>query len=206
MLLLKLLQRTAKYPLLLLSAFLVTAQIILSGCSHTTAYIRPGIPTQAQPEPGEAEVGFRLILIGDAGEPAKAPAEPVLNSLRERAALLKDRTTIVFLGDNIYPDGLPAQDDPKRSEMQRKLDAQIEAVKKSGADGIFVPGNHDWNSQGEGGQAVLKNQEVYVVEKLGEGAFQPKAGCPGPVTVDFAGVRLIVIDTQWWQHNNRIFC
>ena len=32
--------------------------------------------------------------------------------------------------------------------------------------------------------------------------FLPKAGCPGPEHVDLAGVRLILLDTQWWLHEH----
>jgi hypothetical protein len=185
----------------LLFALLFIAQIAFSGCSHTTAYIRPGVPAQAEPAPSEEDVIYRLILIGDAGEPAEEPAEPVLKSLRERVVRLKDRTSVIFLGDNIYPAGLPAPDDPKRPEMQRKLQAQIDAVKNSGgAKAIFVPGNHDWNRYGEGGQAALARQQEFVENELGDGAFLPTGGCPGPVKIDFDSVRLIVLDTQWWLH------
>lgn len=186
--------------LYVLFALLFIAQITFSGCSHTTAYIRPGVPVQAEPMPSEEEVIYRLILIGDAGEPVKEPAESVLKSLRERTVRLKERTSVIFLGDNIYPAGLPAPDDRRRPEMQRKLQAQIDAVKNTGAKVIFVPGNHDWKHFGKGGQAALKHQQNYVEKELGEGTFLPTDGCPGPVKLDFDSVRLIVIDTQWWLH------
>lgn len=181
-------------------AFLLTGLLLSAACSHTSAYLRPGIPAKAEPAPGDEDVRFRLILIGDAGEPAKEPAEPVLNSLRERAGLLQERTAAIFLGDNIYPAGLPAQDSPQRQEMERKLQAQIDAVKNTGARAILVPGNHDWNHFDKGGQAALKRQEDYVTKELGDGSFLPAGGCPGPVKLDLAGVRLIIIDTQWWLH------
>ncbi|MFQ5628079.1 MAG: metallophosphoesterase [bacterium] len=184
------------------SALLLICLLLTTACSHTTAYIRPDTPKLAEPAPPDEQVNYRLFLIGDAGEPAKKHAEPVLKSLADRAGIINDRTAVIFLGDNIYPAGLPVPDAPQRAELERKLVAQIEVMKNSGAQGIFVPGNHDWNHGGEGGQAALKRQEEFVENELGDGAFLPVGGCPGPVKLDFDGIRLIVIDTQWWLHKH----
>lgn len=179
-----------------------TVVILLSSCSHNTAYIRPGIPSEVQPEPAPDAVASRLILVGDAGEPVEPPQESVLLSLATRAGELEERTTIIFLGDNIYPAGLPPKEAPDRSEMAAKLLPQIEAVKKSGAQGIFVPGNHDWNHSKPGGKAAVQRQQDFVTARLGDKAFFPQNGCPGPVKIDAAGVRLLLIDTEWWLHRH----
>jgi hypothetical protein len=74
-------------------------------CSHFTPYYgRAGVHF-APPVAGD-EIDHRLLLVGDAGEPAFT-GEPTLQLLRSRVILSPERTTVVFLGDNIYERGMP---------------------------------------------------------------------------------------------------
>ena len=155
----------------------------------------------ARPEAAAAarNVELSLFLIGDAGSPAK-DGEPVLVALGQELARDPARSVVVFLGDNVYPKGLPAPDAGDRPEMERRLDAQIDAVRLTGARGIFLPGNHDWEKEQAGGWEAVKRQGAHVAAR---GApligFLPRDGCPGPEVVDFGPhLRLVVLDTQWW--------
>ena len=79
---------------------------------------------------------------------------------------------------------------------------QIDAVENVGPKCIFVPGNHDWNHSKSGGIDAVKRQQDFVTAALGPEAFYPRDGCPGPVTIDLAGFRLLIIDTEWWLHKH----
>ncbi len=146
------------------------------------------------------QITHRVILIGDAGEPAKDIKEPVLIAVESNASLKPDSTLIIFLGDNIYPNGLPDQNEPGRGEYERRLDEQINSIVYSGAHGIFIPGNHDWKQGNEGGWERIKNQAEYIYNAgYKYVSFSPPNGCPGPEVNDFSGnIRLITLDTQWW--------
>ena len=154
----------------------------------------------AAPAPLLESVDTRLYLIGDAGAPAER--EPVFEALRAELARDPGRSQVVFLGDNIYPLGLPAPDDGGRREAERRLEAQLALVQSSGAPGIFVPGNHDWATPGapETGWDAIRRQERHVSGRNDPGlAFLPLGGCPGPVVRDVgARLRLVVLDTEWW--------
>lgn len=158
----------------------------------------------AEPAAGTAtplsDVETRLYLIGDAGAPA--PGDPVLRALSSQVAADPARSMVVFLGDNIYPAGLPAQGTPGRKEAERRLDAQVDLIREAGARGIFVPGNHDWGAWGPDGWDAVRRQGRRVASRGGPGvAMLPPDGCPGPVVQDVeAHLRLIVLDTQWWLH------
>lgn len=182
--------------------FYLIVFLLFVGCSHTRPYFSPSLPVPIAQEPKESEISHRFILIGDAGEPEKQRQCSVLANLETRAALLKGRTTILFLGDNIYESGLPEENTKNRSDAEGKIDAQIAAVENSGAKGIFISGNHDWNHYDKGGQEALKRQQDYIQEKLGEDAFEPWNGCPGPIKIDIGNIRLIIIDSQWWLHEH----
>jgi hypothetical protein len=160
----------------------------------------------AAPAPGE--ILTRLILLGDAGDPRLVPGpggpvadEPVLRLARHWAAELPARTTVVFLGDNIYNDGMPAAG-PRADSARVRLGAQLEVVAGSGARGVFIPGNHDWYFGREG----ILRQQALVTARLGPGAFLPADGSAGPAVVPLPGVRLLVLDTQRWLDRDRGRC
>ena len=73
-----------------------------------------------------------------------------------------ERTLVVFLGDNLYPNGLPAEADPWRREGERRLAAQADAALDAGARVLFLPGNHDWDGMRKDGLASVVRQERFL--------------------------------------------
>lgn len=193
----------------------------LAACAHVTPYYRGGQARHADAVDDEA-IDHRLLLIGDAGDPDPA-GEPTLVALAQQINLLPRRTTVVFLGDNVYERGMPdpAPDDPAgdaasevadavllnvfetRTEAERQIDAQIDVVRGNKAKAIFIPGNHDWDQFELGGWQRIRNQQDFIEQKAASDqldiAMLPKGGCPGPVSVPL-GQRgeLIILDTQWF--------
>ena len=170
------------------------AVLLASGCV-SRAVAPPVAPIPA------AERTLSIFLIGDAGKSAPE-GDIVLQALTREAATAPQGSAIVFLGDNIYPRGLPAPDAINRAEMEHRLDAQIEVARQSGVRTIFVPGNHDWARMTADGWNSVRRAETFIRER-GKGlAVQlPAEGCPGPSVVDLGqSVRLVLLDTQWWLH------
>jgi hypothetical protein len=157
----------------------------------------PGASPAPRPAPNDVEL--TMFLIGDAGAPAPA-GEPVLKALAADLGRAGGQRVVVFLGDNVYPRGLPDSAAPDRTEMERRLDAQVDLVKAAGARGIFVPGNHDWAKQGPDGWNSIRRQGRQIARRGGpEIGLLPPDGCPGPTVVDLGRrVRLVALDTQWW--------
>ncbi len=108
---------------------------------------------------------YRILLIGDAGEPSLNIQEPVLAALEKEAKEVPDKTTILFLGDNIYPSGMPSVNDPERKTAEEYLDEQIKVVQKSKVKGIFIPGNHDWGNGSDDGAERIIRQYNYIIQK-----------------------------------------
>lgn len=156
-----------------------------------------GAPPPASPF---AEGVETLLLVGDAGHPAAI--EPVLRALAAEAAKDPERTLVVFLGDNLYPSGLPDEADPRRKEGERRLAAQADAALAAGARVLFLPGNHDWDGMGKDGWASVVRQERFLARRSPRLLYAPGGGCPGPLLLPTSsGVTLAVLDTQWWlQH------
>src|SRR5690606_2155567 len=60
---------------------------------------------------------------------------------------------------------------------------------------IFIPGNHDWYTDGLKG---LKRQEDYIEDRLGKHSFLPEKGCPIEKENLSDEVTLLVVDSQWF--------
>lgn len=148
-----------------------------------------------------ADIETTLFLIGDAGEPDPREPDRVLDSMTAQASAAPARTIVAFLGDNVYPDGIPEEGRAEYADARRRLEAEVNAVPR-GARGIFMPGNHDWAGEGPFGLYAVRLQER-MITSLAAGRdirMLPGSGCPGPVAVDIGRLRFIVLDTQWWLH------
>jgi hypothetical protein len=171
--------------------------LFLSGCS-TGYYLRDGFK-ESTGDVDESKLEYRILLIGDAGEPSLDEREPILKAMEERAALLPGKTTNIFLGDNVYPFGLEQKDDINYDLYRRRLEEQIQVIKNSDTKGIFIPGNHDWGAGSRDGWNRVINEGEYIDQYNPQVQILPKDGCPGPEYKDFGDVlRIIFLNTQWW--------
>ena len=189
--------------ILLLFCIVQAVQLTSAGCSHSKPYYRSDVPEIGKRDAEiEGVLHYRLLLLGDGGEPRRD--EPVLKTLGEWARKDAAKTSIVFLGDNMYPEGMTER---KKHEAEKRLTPQIAVVKVSGAHGLFIPGNHDWASGKAEGLSAVLTQEKFINEALaGELNFLPSGGTPGPVALELPkanpAVLLILLDTQWWLHRH----
>ncbi len=169
------------------------AGVVLCACSA------PPPPTLV-PAPDLLETSGTLFLVGDAG--GAQPGDPVLVALTDMAKARPEQSTIIFLGDNIYPKGMPDSVAQDRSEAEHRLQNQIDVATRSGARAYLVPGNHDWEQGGVDGWAAVQRQAEYVRRQGNPRVvFSPEGGCPGPAAFDAPGrFVLIPLDTQWWLH------
>ncbi len=191
------------WSIFILGLIVQVVQLSIIGCSHTSPYYHPEIPaTERQNTVIDNTVHYRILLLGDGGQPKQD--EPVLKTLQTWAEKSPKKTSIVFLGDNMYPDGMTEE---KKHEAPARLGPQLQVVKSADTHGLFIPGNHDWTNGKEEGYRALLAQEKYINDNLfREPKFLPKGGSPGPVMLELPKsapvVRMIVLDTQWWLHRH----
>jgi Calcineurin-like phosphoesterase len=148
------------------------------------------------------QIETTLFFVGDAGEPDPRQVGAPLDSLFVQASVAPQRTIIVFLGDNVYPGGMPAEGAAEWADARRRLEAQVRAI-PPGVRGIFIPGNHDWADETAFGLYSIRLQEQ-MIGALAQGRdvrLIPSNGCPGPVSVDVGRLRLVALDSQWWLHS-----
>ena len=139
----------------------------------------------------------RIIIIGDAGQ-LNFGREPVIDAARDLIPL-DEKTTVLYIGDNLYTSGLPDDIMPGYQKAKAILDSQINIAKGTKAHVVFVPGNHDWNEKAKDGLDIIERQGNYINAQGGNIKFLPTDGCPGPVEYPVNdNIMMVIFDSQWF--------
>ncbi|SNY94587.1 metallophosphoesterase [Flagellimonas pacifica] len=180
--------------------YLVTLLLALAtGCATYEA--KYAVPVKKTDISSDKEVEHTFYLIGDAGKSPVGDMNPTLKQFKGRLEKADKNSTVLFLGDNIYPAGFPDKKiDPSGHELAKNhLDAQLGTVDDFKGKTIFIPGNHDWYSNGLKG---LERQEKYVQKALdSKKVFLPDNGCPIEKIEVSDNILVIAIDTEWYLTN-----
>ncbi|WP_273568205.1 metallophosphoesterase [Maribacter halichondriae] len=149
----------------------------------------------------DKKISHTFYLIGDAGLSPMGGMNPALKIFKKRLDHANENSTAIFLGDNIYPSGLP---DPKDSTIvyrtaKSHLDAQLNTLENFKGHPFFIPGNHDWYTEGLKG---LKREQEYIQKALdSKKAFSPENGCPIETIEVNDKIVIIALDTEWFLTN-----
>ncbi|RXJ49885.1 metallophosphoesterase [Gelidibacter gilvus] len=180
-----------KLPLILLTVLFINACASYKPQYLDTNHLQNIFP--------EKEVDKVFYLVGDAG---LSPMNGMSQGLTAFKDFISDKDTqddyTLFLGDNIYPSGLPHIEHKYRGAAENMLNAQVKAVEPFKGQSIFIPGNHEWYS---GGVTGVRLQEQYIKEALDENSFFPENGCPLKTIEVSETIHMIIIDTQWYLEN-----
>lgn len=182
-------------------------------CSGSKTYIEDEFSTwQNLPSPSDSDLVYKIFLIGDVGAPSLNVQEPTLKLFQQQITAASENSAAIFLGDNIYTNGLVDSLHPDRAIAEVRLNEQLNSVKDFKGRVVFIPGNHDWDNGGKDGVNAVRRQEAYIENYLGKGknTFLPNNGFPGPIDLKLMDkddddrlrkdIRLIALDTQWWLH------
>lgn len=142
-----------------------------------------------------------IYLVGDAGELYNGK-HPVVDWLKKNVDWNNERNSVIYLGDNIYPHGLPTEGEETYEEAKAIIDYQISLVKGKKGKAYFIPGNHDWWNGKIGGWQRVINQTNYINSQgLANIVALPTEGCPGPQEEEIDEKVVIVgMDSQWFMH------
>lgn len=176
--------------------FLASLLILVQSCATYKAQYQ--LKDKSHFSPNETKVAHTFVLIGDAGNGVFKDSVDYSKSFVSQLSKLNKKSTLLFLGDNIYPAGMPKQTDLKYKDAEKKLQEQIDLTTEFQGKTIFIPGNHDWYQDGNEG---LKRQEEFVESKLGKKSFLPQDGCPIESVTISEDITLIIVDSQWYITN-----
>lgn len=131
----------------------------------------------------------------------------LLKFLEKKLFLSQERSSVIFLGNNIGAKGFPEKFQKRRKKVEKKLDFKLNILKNYEGNIIFIPGNLEWVRGRKRGKNSLKRQEKYIEEFFNnKNVFFPDNACPGPVEIPINNdIVVIVIDTQWWLLNSLSF-
>ncbi|ARN70967.1 phosphoesterase [Nonlabens tegetincola] len=175
--------------------FLGLIALILASCASFKAQYKE---ENQSVFPNNESIDKSFYLIGDVG---LSPMNGKSDGLLALESYLKDQSIskddhLVFLGDNIYPTGMPKKDDEFRPYAENHLNAQIEVAKQFGGQVLFIPGNHDYYNEGLDN---VEREKEYIVEAMGDkDVWQPKVGCPIELREIEDDVLMLIIDSQWY--------
>lgn len=149
----------------------------------------------------KSENDFKIFLVGDAGNADEVQAQHTLNILKSKLDSANKNSMLIFLGDNIYPSGMPKKKDKDYPLAKEKMENQLSITKNFKGKTLVIPGNHDWYHGLDG----LKAQEEFVRDYLNDKkSFLPKNSCPIDDISLTSDIKLIVIDSEWvlanWDH------
>nr|WP_314896018.1 metallophosphoesterase [uncultured Flavobacterium sp.] len=176
---------------------LFTTGFIFQSCATYHAQFGKNIKTPvSQNATDSSKIAHTFYLIGDAGNANEKSAQQTLGLLEDRLKKATKNTTLLFLGDNIYPKGLPTTDHPsERIIAENKLTSQLMLSKNFKGQAIFIPGNHDWYSGIKG----LERQAKFVTEYLNDKkSFLPRKSCGIDDLEINKNLTLVTLDSQWF--------
>ncbi|MEK7254947.1 MAG: metallophosphoesterase, partial [Bacteroidota bacterium] len=184
-----------------LSILLALFFLLFSACADYKMHVE-GEANQTPPASlGEPE--HVMFLVGDAGEiPAGMKAPPAIQFLGKKLAAAPKNSSVIFLGDNIYPEGLPQRKSKGREVAEVALNAQLDILKGFKGKPFFIPGNKEWMQKKP--RKGVERMEDYIEERLGEDKeiWLPDDGCSGPVPVDLSkNVLALFVDSEWYRMN-----
>lgn len=164
------------------------------------------IPARGQAVSADS-IRHRLILIGDAGR-LRQGRNPVVDAVCARYDVNNSRTTLLYLGDNVYPHGLSDEGSRDYDSLTAILRYQaLPGLPRAGQTSnasqvLFIPGNHDWGKGRPDGWERIKQQGRWLDSLRAPNIrLLPANGCPGPEEIHLSDrLVLVIVDSQWWLH------
>ncbi len=176
------------------------ALFILAGCAvYEPTYSLDALKWEEDYQLPNDTLVYTFFLVGDAGKPESSTGQNTMALLEKKLAETEGKQGVVFLGDNVYPSGIPDSSSFYYETAVSRLKGQLKPLEGYEGEVVFLPGNHDWRN----GRLSLKRQDDIVEETLGEKKlFLPDWGCGGPEDKDLTDeIVLLAIDSQWWMED-----
>ncbi len=145
----------------------------------------------------QGELLHEIVVVGDAGNANEPQGQQLLQTVQGYLQENNNDKTLLFIGDNIYPLGMPKVGDKDRLLAEEKLNAQIKLADFVNGKTIFLAGNHDWYHGLDG----LLEQKEYVERKLGKKSFLPKKLDAIDALEVNEKLTIITIDSEWFIQN-----
>ena len=137
----------------------LTLLLLGSGCTSSNPFVTNQARTWDETDLPTTKRTQQVFLIGNVELLSHDTPAPTLDLLKSQLNAAGKNSTVVFLGDNLYPAGLPDSAHADRLNAEKRLLRTLETVADFKGEVVFLPGNRDWNNSAWGGLAALRRQE-----------------------------------------------
>ena len=167
-----------------------------SCATHKAQYGKNVSANETENATDTIKIAHTFYLVGDAGNADEEKAQQTLELLHQKLKKANKKSTLLFLGDNIYPKGFPAHNEgPEKTLAETKLTNQLKLTEGFKGKTIVIPGNHDWYNGIKG----LELQAEFVTKYLNDKkAFLPRKSCAIEAVKIDSTTALVTIDSEWF--------
>ncbi|WDF62430.1 metallophosphoesterase [Flavobacterium sp. KACC 22763] len=175
---------------------IATLFIVYSCATRKPQYGKSVSANETENATDTIKIAHTFFLVGDAGNADEEQAQQTLELLHQKLKKANKKSTLLFLGDNIYPKGFPSDKHPEDKALaETKLTNQLKLTKGFKGKTVVIPGNHDWYSGIKGLERQADFVAKYLDDKKG---FLPRKSCPIENTKIDSTTTLIAVDSEWF--------
>lgn len=179
-----------------LSLTLALLLLFYSCATHKAQYGKDASAVDTENATDTIKIAHTFYLVGDAGNADEKQAQQTLELLHQKLKKASKKSTLLFLGDNIYPKGFPSDNNAAEKTLaETKLTNQLELTKGFKGKTIVIPGNHDWYSGIKGLELQADFVNKYLNDKK---AFLPRKSCAIEAVKIDSTATLVAIDSEWF--------
>ena len=183
------------------ATLLCLAAALLVACARQKPMYdeREDRPERSAPLP-TAEPSYSVYFTGSAWGADDYAEAPALALAKEVLAKAPEQAHMLFLGDNIGPNGMPGKKrEALRDERRAQLDLQLDVVEDFRGRAVWLHGDRDWRRYGMDG---VEREEDYLENNYRDGeenVMLPKNACGDPVTLEVHDdVAILIVNSQWF--------
>ncbi|WP_374173702.1 metallophosphoesterase [Flavobacterium tructae] len=175
----------------------ITVLLLTYSCAtHKAQYGKNVSANETENATDTIKIAHTFYLVGDAGNADEEKAQQTLELLHQKLKKASKKTTLLFLGDNIYPKGFPANNEgPEKTLAETKLTNQLKLTEGFKGKTIVIPGNHDWYNGIKGLELQAEFVTKYLKDKK---AFLPRKSCAIEAVKIDSTTALVTIDSEWF--------
>lgn len=119
--------------------------------------------------------------------------------LEEQLRLVSpQRSAVFFLGDNVYPDGLPESNNRHYSSAIATLQAQADATAAFEGQVWWIPGNHDWGSPASDSAVARQRKWVQDLDPAYRRWYPREMRPFWHITIVSNEVLVVALDSERW--------
>ena len=149
--------------------------------------------------PENAQIQYRVFLLGNIGENISQPIVPTQRMLAHHLAESEVDHAIVFLGNSIPCCAPVIKESEDRLLLENYLASWLDIGLNNDSRFVVLPGHHE-NPEPIDARDSYWDLQAFLESYTGqEDIYLPGGGFPGPKSIKLSdGIRLLALNTQYW--------